>query len=53
MVTFRRVPYRVAYERGEDQWRILEELTTGRTSIEEVDLAVADELVTARLTPLG
>jgi len=53
MVTFRRVPYRVAYERGEDQRRILEELTAGRTAIEEVDLAAGDELVTTRLTPLG
>lgn len=53
MVTFSRVPYRVAFERGEVQAQILRELTAGKTALEQVDLAQADALVLQRLAPLG
>jgi kynurenine 3-monooxygenase len=52
MVTFTRVPYALARERGEVQRRILVEATAGCGSIEQVDLAAADALVLERLTPL-
>jgi kynurenine 3-monooxygenase len=52
MVTFSRVPYRVAFERGEVQTAMLRELTAGKNSLEEIDLARADALVVRQLQPL-
>jgi len=52
MVTFSRLPYSVAFERGEIQSAILRELTAGKTSLDQVDLAFADRLVDERLEPL-
>jgi len=52
MVTFSRVPYTTAYARGEIQAQILRELTAGKSSLDEVDLARADALVVERLTLL-
>ena len=51
MVTFSRVPYSVALERGDIQSAILRELTDGKTAIEQIDLTKADALVDQRLTP--
>ncbi|HEY7872817.1 MAG TPA: NAD(P)/FAD-dependent oxidoreductase [Rudaea sp.] len=52
MVTFSRLPYSVAFQRGEIQSAILRELTAGKTSLDRVDLALADRLVDERLEPL-
>ena len=52
MVTFSRVPYAVAFARGEIQSAVLRELTAGKTQLEQVDLAQADRLVEQRLSPL-
>src|SRR5581483_3002315 len=41
-VTFSRVPYSVALERGDIQIAILRELTENKTAIEQIDLARAD-----------
>ena len=51
MVTFTRLPYGVAFERGEIQSGILRELTAGKSRIEDVDLERADALVAERLPP--
>jgi kynurenine 3-monooxygenase len=53
MVTFTRTAYALAQARGAVQWRILEELTAGRTQLADVDLGHGDALVRARLTPLA
>ena len=52
MVTFARVPYALAYERGKIQRQILVESTAGALAITEVDLAAADARVRSRLEPL-
>ncbi len=52
MVTFSRLPYSVAFERGNIQAQILRELTAGKSSVDQVDLARADALIDARLPPL-
>ena len=52
MVSFLRVPYVVAYERGKIQREILRECTAGVVSIDGVDLAAADTMVRTRLTAL-
>ena len=52
MVTFSRSPYSVAFERGEIQSGILRELTRGKTSIEQIDLAQADAMVERLLSSL-
>ena len=52
MVTFTRVPYALARERGELQRRLLVEATTGCASIDQVDLEQADRSVLQLLTPL-
>lgn len=49
MVTFSRVPYSVALERGDIQSAILRELTAGKTAIEQIDITQADALVQQRL----
>ena len=53
MVTFSRLPYSVAFERGEIQAAILRELTANKTSLDQVDLALADRLIGERLSPLA
>jgi kynurenine 3-monooxygenase len=50
MVMFHTIPYAEAKRRGAIQEEILEELTTGAASLNEVDLARADRLIDERLT---
>ncbi len=52
MVTFTRLPYSVAFDRGEIQAQILRELASGKTRLDEIDLARADALIDARLPAL-
>jgi len=52
MVTFMRIPYSVAWARGEIQRGILMDCCEGKARIEDVDLDKADALVKARLEPL-
>jgi len=51
LVTFSRVPYRVAYDAGRIAAGIVSELAEGVRSAAEVDVARARALVAARLTP--
>jgi kynurenine 3-monooxygenase len=53
MVTFHRVPYSVAAERGRIQDRMLGELCEHISRIEDLDWQKADTLVRRDLTPLG
>lgn len=53
MVSFRRVPYATAFERGRVQRQLLIEATRGCDHIGDVDLAAADRQVEERLTRLG
>jgi kynurenine 3-monooxygenase len=52
MVSFLRVPYATAFERGRVQRQILVESTRGCTSLDDVDLAAADARVRERLAGL-
>ncbi|MGH8090476.1 MAG: FAD-dependent oxidoreductase, partial [Rudaea sp.] len=52
MVTFSRLPYCVALQRGEIQSGILRELTEGKTELAQVDVALADRLIDERLPAL-
>ncbi len=52
MVSFLRVPYATAFERGKLQRQILVECCAGLGAIEQVDLARADALVLERLSAL-
>ncbi|HEX4481527.1 MAG TPA: NAD(P)/FAD-dependent oxidoreductase [Rudaea sp.] len=52
MVTFSRIPYAVALERGDIQASILRELTENISDLRNVDLARADALVRAKLSTL-
>ncbi|KFL38073.1 FAD-dependent oxidoreductase [Arenimonas donghaensis] len=52
MVSFGRVPYATAFERGKVQRALLVEATRGLDRLEQVDLAAADAAVEARLAPL-
>ena len=52
MVSFQRVPYGVAFERGKIQRRILRTLTEGKSDIAEVDFVLASELILKNLSPL-
>ena len=52
MVTFRRLPYATALERGRVQRALLVGVTAGRSSLEGLDWAAVDRMVEARLTPL-
>jgi kynurenine 3-monooxygenase len=52
MVTFQRVPYALAFERGKVQRQILVESTEGCAKLEDVDLAAADGRVRSRLAEL-
>jgi kynurenine 3-monooxygenase len=52
MVTFRRMPYATAFERGRIQRALLVEATAGRDSLDNLDWAAVDRMVHARLSPL-
>lgn len=52
MVTFLRIPYSVARQRGKIQEGILNEIAYGITAIEEVDWVKANKLVDENLTEL-
>lgn len=52
MVSFQRVPYGVAFERGKIQRRILRTLTEGKSDIADVDFVLASELILKNLSPL-
>ncbi len=53
MVMFHTIPYAEAKRRGAVQAKILDELTSRATSLDEVDLARADRLITERLGTLN
>ena len=52
MVTFTRMPYFIAFQRGEIQAGILQELCASKTRMDQIDLARADQLIDARLATL-
>jgi len=52
MVTFMRVPYATAFERGKTQRQLLIDATRGKKSLDDVDLLAADEMVRTRLPSL-
>ncbi|MFQ5637529.1 MAG: FAD-dependent oxidoreductase [bacterium] len=53
MVSFHRIPYSVAYARGEIQERILRELCQSITSVEELDWQKAEALISEQLTRIS
>jgi kynurenine 3-monooxygenase len=53
MVTFRRLPYAVAFARGQVQRDLLIELTRGHTTLDTLDWNAVDAAVRDRLTPLA
>lgn len=52
MVTFQRMPYAVAYERGQLQRQLLVDLTRGHSTLDSLDWNLVDATVRERLTPL-
>jgi kynurenine 3-monooxygenase len=52
MVTFQRVPYAIALQRGQVQDRILAGLCENITRVEDLDWGKADKLIHEKLTPL-
>jgi kynurenine 3-monooxygenase len=52
MVTFHRIPYATALERGRVQDRILTELCAGIERVEDLDWSKAEQLITSQLPPL-
>ncbi len=52
MVTFRRLPYALAFERGQIQRRLLAELTAGHDSLDTLDWNAVDAAVRGALPPL-
>jgi kynurenine 3-monooxygenase len=52
MVTFHRIPYSIALQRGTTQDGILTELCGQISRIEDLDWNRADQLITSQLTPL-
>jgi kynurenine 3-monooxygenase len=52
MVSFLRVPYATAFERGKTQRQLLVECCAGLSALDQVDLTRADALVLERLTVL-
>jgi len=52
MVTFRRLPYATAFERGRIQRELLVDATRGRDSLDGIDHAWLDAEVARRLPPL-
>ncbi len=53
MVSFMRLPYATAFERGRIQREILVEATAGKASLDDVDMAWVDGEVMHRLPPLS
>ena len=53
MVTFRRLPYAVAFARGQLQRELLVELTRGHSSLDTLDRDAVDATVRERLSPLA
>ena len=53
MVTFRRLPYALAFERGQIQRRLLAELTAGHDSLDTLDWNAVDAAVRSALPPLA
>ena len=52
MVTFHRIPYAIALQRGQRQERILAELCQGIERVEDLDWTKADALIRSGLTPM-
>ena len=52
MVTFHRMPYAVAFERGQLQRGLLVELTRGHSTLDTLDWNHVDDTVRKRLSPL-
>src|SRR5579863_586643 len=52
MVTFHRMPYSIALQRGQVQDRMLTELCAGIDRVEDLDWHNADRLIRSELTPL-
>ena len=52
MVTFRRLPYATAYERGRIQRELLVDATRGRGSLDGIDWSALAADIERRLTPL-
>lgn len=52
MVTFHRVPYSIALQRGQVQERILAELCQGINGVDDLDWAKADALIRSGLAPM-
>jgi kynurenine 3-monooxygenase len=52
MVTFHRVPYSVAMNRGRIQDRLLAEICDSIDRVEDIDWTKADQLIRSQLTPL-
>ena len=52
MVSFRRIPYAAAFERGRVQRELLVEATRGREALEDIDWPWLDAEVVRRLPPL-
>jgi len=50
-VSFSTVPYSYAYDVGAVQAKILNELSEGKSTVDQVDMALADRLVNERLVP--
>ncbi|HQY54814.1 MAG TPA: FAD-dependent monooxygenase, partial [Dokdonella sp.] len=53
MVTFSRIPYATAFERGGIQARLLRQMIEGKQSLAEIDLDQADLLVQRHLQPIA
>ena len=51
MVTFHRLPYSIALDRGHIQEKILHELSEGKTVMDNIDWSKAEELVKKNLKP--
>ncbi|MHB8911627.1 MAG: FAD-dependent oxidoreductase [Lysobacter sp.] len=52
MVTFRRMPYALALERGQQQRELLVELTRGHATLDTLDWDAVDAVIRERLSPL-
>ena len=52
MVTFHRIPYSTAFQRGQVQDRMLSELCAGLDRVEDLDWSRADQLIHSELSPL-
>lgn len=52
MVTFQRIPYAIAFERGQVQRQLLVDMTRGHATLETLDWEAVDAAVRERLAPL-